>query len=725
MAIPGYRILRKIRQGGMSTVYLAIQKSVDREVAIKVMSPSLSRDPGFGSRFYREAKIVGQLSHPNIVSIYDVGNHKQYNYIAMDYLPGAPLPEKIQSGLTTQESLKVLKEMASALEYAHSKGYVHRDIKPDNILFRADGSSVLCDFGIAKSARQDIKMTQAGTVMGTPHYMSPEQAQGDDVDGRSDIYSLGVVFFEMLMGFVPYPGDDPVSVAVKHMSAPVPKLSSAHKLCQPIIDRCLAKKPVQRFQSGQELIDAIEKIEANLSSNRSSYLTQSQSTSVQIAGLLQALLNRTASALMLSVKRLFGRKLGFSGKTVQLSEQHYEALDKFVLDDETLADQKLFSDTGPIPIVDSQLAKKKSAWPVVTILILLGLGAAYFFAPIKLATEPSTTTDSAKITPSENTLESAEQTPTTSDASLANKKQSTPIEPERFALTINTNPSQATVRILNIKPVFTQGMKLEPGPYHIEVSAKDYFKRRLWVSITDSDLTRTIKLKPTRRLLPAGTVVNDPLPGGFKTPDMVVLPVEPVDTGDYKLSPATPIAISVNEVTYEDFDIFARATGRALPDDFGWGRKNKPVVGISFEDAKAYTEWLSTTTKQRYRLPSSTEWEYAARGGTSTDYWWGTASAEKKSNCRRGCDSKWSKLFGSSTAPVGSFKANAFGVHDTAGNVAEWLECFQLDDNSSCENVVVAGGSHQDSAQNIKVTSRKAIPASGNKSVGIRLVLDL
>ncbi len=236
MAIPGYRILRKIRQGGMSTVYLAIQKSVDREVAIKVMSPTLSNAPSFGSRFYREAKIVGQLSHPNIVSIYDVGSHKQYNYIAMDYLPGMPLQDRLEQGISPQEAIKITRELAAALDYAHSRGYMHRDIKPDNILFRSDGAAVLCDFGIAKALKGKVSMTNAGAVLGTPHYMSPEQAQGKEIDGRADLYSLGVVFFEMLTGHVPYQGDEPVAVAVKHMSAPIPKLPANQKIFQPLIN---------------------------------------------------------------------------------------------------------------------------------------------------------------------------------------------------------------------------------------------------------------------------------------------------------------------------------------------------------------------------------------------------------------------------------------------------------------------------------------------------------
>src|SRR5690606_30466750 len=200
MQIPGYRIIRKIAQGGMSTVYLAIQISVGRVVALKVMSPTLNGDPSFSERFQREANIVGQLSHPNIVAIYDIGRHENWNYIAMDYLPGGSVHDRMMKGITASEALGITRDIAIALDHAHEKGYVHRDIKPENILFRADNSAVLTDFGVAKGVGVVSRMTNVGQVVGTPHYMSPEQTRGRDLDARSDLYSLGVVFYEMLTG---------------------------------------------------------------------------------------------------------------------------------------------------------------------------------------------------------------------------------------------------------------------------------------------------------------------------------------------------------------------------------------------------------------------------------------------------------------------------------------------------------------------------------------------
>jgi serine/threonine-protein kinase PpkA len=188
MQIPGYTLIKKINSGGMATVYLATQHSVGRTVALKVMKPSLDQDPEFHQRFQREATIIGQLSHPNIIPIYDIDRHEEFNYISMEFLSKGSLDEKITQGIAAETALKISLGIASALEHAHSKGYVHRDIKPENILFREDDSPVLTDFGIARTIKSKANMTQVGAVIGTPYYMSPEQAKGETSDGRSDLY---------------------------------------------------------------------------------------------------------------------------------------------------------------------------------------------------------------------------------------------------------------------------------------------------------------------------------------------------------------------------------------------------------------------------------------------------------------------------------------------------------------------------------------------------------
>ena len=255
--IRGYRLLRQLGRGGMATVYLAMQESVDREVALKVMSPALLADPNFGERFLREAKIVAKLHHRHVVGIHDVGRSGDHHYIAMEYLGGGPVLHKDGNPRPVAFALRVIREIATALDYAHKKGFVHRDVKPDNILLRDDGSSALTDFGIARALDPAARMTQTGAVVGTPHYMSPEQARGRSIDGRSDLYSLGIVLYEMLVGRVPYEAEDSLAVGIMHISQPVPELPDALGHLQPLISRMLAKQPEERWQDGAALAAVI------------------------------------------------------------------------------------------------------------------------------------------------------------------------------------------------------------------------------------------------------------------------------------------------------------------------------------------------------------------------------------------------------------------------------------------------------------------------------------
>ncbi len=258
--IPGYQVIRKVGDGGMSSVYLTIQLSIGREVALKILSPELRSDPSFAERFYREANIVGALSHPNIISIYDVGKHEKHFYIAMDYLPGASCKDLIkEEQIKPVQALQIIKDLASALDYVHQQGFLHCDVKPDNVLFRSNGSAILTDFGIAK----EIDSTDNNhTIAGTPHYMSPEQAQGKKLDATSDIYSLGVLLFEMLTFKRPYSGKDAVAVAIKHVSAPIPELPDEFSAFKSLINKMLAKRPGARFTNINELIHAINYVEA-------------------------------------------------------------------------------------------------------------------------------------------------------------------------------------------------------------------------------------------------------------------------------------------------------------------------------------------------------------------------------------------------------------------------------------------------------------------------------
>ncbi len=261
--IPGYRILRPIGEGGMASVFLAVQESLDREVALKVMSPALAANGEFAQRFLIEGKITAKLQHPNLVTVYDIGSHAGVYYLAAEYIPGGTLKDRIgEGGLSVGHILDIVTDIAQGLDFAHEKGFVHRDVKPGNVLFRNDGRVVLADFGIAKAMDGSNSSTVAGASIGTPDYMSPEQARGEPVDGRSDLYSLGTVLFEMLESRPPYQSTDPFTVALMHVTHPVPVLSEQYAWLQPLVDGLMAKEAAQRYNNGAAFVDALHKLVA-------------------------------------------------------------------------------------------------------------------------------------------------------------------------------------------------------------------------------------------------------------------------------------------------------------------------------------------------------------------------------------------------------------------------------------------------------------------------------
>jgi len=266
--IPGYQIEKEIAQGGMSRIYAAFDRIRDRKVALKVFFPSMANEKDARARFISEGDILSKLNHKNIVPVYDVGSYGDLNYIAVEFLEGKSLKERIIPGksnrISVTESLKVIREISGALEYSHSKGLIHRDIKPENILFRNNGTPVLVDFGIAKDYSQNKNFTMTGTSIGTPYYMSPEQIKGHPPDPRNDIYSLGIVLFEMLTGDIPYKGTDIITVAMKHERDPIPSLPSKTAFLQPLLNRMMAKKSKNRPGSGSEVIELIEEVSKTL-----------------------------------------------------------------------------------------------------------------------------------------------------------------------------------------------------------------------------------------------------------------------------------------------------------------------------------------------------------------------------------------------------------------------------------------------------------------------------
>ena len=269
--IGDFELLKKLGQGSMGAVYLARQVTLDRLVALKILPPEMAADKEFAERFRREARATARLNHPNVIAAYDVGIAQGYHYIAMEYVEGIDLEQKLKDKpngrFTEKEVLQVARDMAQALESASAHGIVHRDIKPSNILVGSDGICKLTDLGLATNRATDQKrITETGLAVGTPYYISPEQARGEtEVDVRSDIYSLGATLYHLVLGVVPFPGDNPVVIMTQHLTQeakPVCEVDPAvSKALSRLIEKMMAKRQADRHQNAKDLLEDIEHVE--------------------------------------------------------------------------------------------------------------------------------------------------------------------------------------------------------------------------------------------------------------------------------------------------------------------------------------------------------------------------------------------------------------------------------------------------------------------------------
>ncbi len=669
MQIPGYSIIHKINTGGMSSVFVATQNSVGRKVALKIMNPALDKDPEFHQRFQREANIIGQLSHPHIIPIYDIGRHQGLNYISMEFMPNGSLEDKIKQGIKIEQAIQITLQIAAALGHAHSKGYVHRDIKPDNILFRNYNSAVLTDFGIARAIKSDHKMTQAGSVIGTPYYMSPEQARGEPTDARSDLYSLGVVFYEMLTGNKLFESDSAITLGIKHIHEQPASLPADIAFLQPILDKLIAKKPDNRYQTTNELINALN------------YFTDNH-----IAGKYQAPEQQNTRQLFMQGYRLIAN---LAKKFI------YQ---KFLSQDDFNKNTNIAT-----RIYDSEDVKAKPEFNkrffIYAILLVVFVITALRLYPSQK--QESITDKWLKI--------SADQTESE----------------ELLPLNIMTEPETAYIRFLDLNRNYQPGMQLPAGAYHVEISSPGYLTKTQWIRLNQNTSFFEIKL--------ADQNGNNIL----ILPDMVLIKKGTFLMGDTQTARQVSINrnfyISRYEITFNEYDFFATETNRRLPDDNGWGRGDKPVINISWDDALAYTHWLSKTTGKIYRLPSAAEWEYAARGNTTSDYWWGNNpdDAHNRANCRAGCTAWWKFFSSNKTQLVGSFPPNDFGLHNTSGNVAEWTaDCADTDHHSEflspCVKRIVRGGSYSSKVENITSFAQTKVASNlAKNNLGMRVVREV
>jgi serine/threonine-protein kinase len=257
-----YEITAPIGEGGMAAVYQAFEARDNRFVALKVLPPHVADSPQFAARFQQEAQVIARLQHPNILPVYEAGADAGYAYIAMPLVTGGTLATLLRGRpLPPRQTLRILAQVGSALDHAHSMGYVHRDVKPSNVLLDEAGNCLLMDFGLARVLARTVRITRSGAMLGTPQYMSPEQGRGERVDGRSDLYALGVMLYEMATGRVPYDGKTPVEVISQHIHEPVPPPRQRNPALPPAVEavilKALAKRPDDRFQTAGALVEAL------------------------------------------------------------------------------------------------------------------------------------------------------------------------------------------------------------------------------------------------------------------------------------------------------------------------------------------------------------------------------------------------------------------------------------------------------------------------------------
>jgi serine/threonine protein kinase len=258
-----YQIVAPLGEGGMAAVYKAYQPGMERYVALKVLPRSYADDAQFLARFQREAKLLAQLQHPHILPVFDFGQAEGYTYIVMPYIQSGTLTDLLKGEpLPLARIRQIITQVGEALNYAHARGLIHRDVKPSNVLIDESGNCLLTDFGLARMVEDSVNLTSTGTIMGTPAYMSPEQGSGQKIDARSDIYSLGVVLFEMATGRVPYRAETPIAVIFKHVQDPLPPARSINpdlpEAVELVILKALSKNPEDRYQTAGDMVRAIQ-----------------------------------------------------------------------------------------------------------------------------------------------------------------------------------------------------------------------------------------------------------------------------------------------------------------------------------------------------------------------------------------------------------------------------------------------------------------------------------
>ena len=720
-----FRVIGPLGRGGMAAVYRVEETSLGREVALKVLPSELMAQSGFLERFEREAQVIAQLEHPNIVPLYASGIDEGIPWMALRLLTHGTLQERLEAGgLSIDEGLQLFAQVARALDHAHAQGVLHRDLKPQNVLLGSDGSAYLADFGIARILSAGSTLTLTGMMLGTPSYMAPEQAQGTEVGPACDYYALAVMLYRWLCGQVPFDADTPLAVMMKHVQAPVPMepMNSLPPAASKVLLTGLAKDPAQRWSSATAMMQALDQaLRSDVTRIAPGRLDPSRGTRPAAAKPAPGRRRRFRMLVLVALPVLlagiglavfqFGPFDEQDASTPTAAPIHRDWREAAVADstdqDQDVLSEPLETDADPGQLDEALLAPDLSVAEQVAAseepAAALGSSEQVEAAPVTIAPE-------AEFRPVE-AVEATEEAGT-AIADLADDPDS-----RQAAEDETTEPSEAVAST----PPLEEPVQERASP-----------------AVTEQPAQAEASSSPPT----PGTVFRD-CP---QCPEMVVIPGgrfmmgSPADEPQRNRSEGPQREVSIQtfalakfETRFDEWDTCLAEGGCShRPSDRGWGGGAQPVINVSWNDAQEYLAWLSARTGERYRLPSEAEWEYAARADTTGRHHHGDCMTSDLANfnahwpahgCPRG-------EYRRRALPVGSFPANQYGLHDMHGNVWQWVQdCANNNyrgapvDGSAwmrgnCNRGTVRGGAWHDWGLWLRASARYSFPRNSRHAVG-------
>jgi eukaryotic-like serine/threonine-protein kinase len=613
-----YRVISQVGAGGMATIYKAYQSSMDRTVALKVLPEYYAQEPQFIERFYQEARTIAKLEHPNILPVYDFGEQGGITYLVMRFLDGGTLQELMdKQHIGLHQTADILVQVCAALDYAHRKGIIHRDVKPSNVLIDREGAVYLSDFGIAKVLEGSSRLTQTGVALGTPAYMSPEQCMGTQVDQRSDIYSLGVILYEMAVGYVPFRADTPMAVLFAHVHEPLPLPQSINPAVpdamQNVILKALAKKADDRYQTAAEMGAALRRAtppeELKLPERRPAVEIQSATIA--------------PGPVPLDAVTGSGQRQAKASSTFQEPPaQKTLVVDKNAPDPETNRQK------------DPLLGRRKKR----SLIWIIGLGLVVLLVVAVLVRNFIFTVSGDIPKP----------TPQSIAANTVN-----PIKPTQTLLPLPESSTTSQPTFTMTAPTITLVPTLALGVGSTRIASEDGM---LMVYVPDGSYLmgsdKSIDAQAQDTELPQHSVYLD---------------AYWIDQTDVTNAMYARCVEAGSCTAPQDTRSFTRSNyyGNSLYADF-------PVIKVNWNQADAYCRWAGR------QLPTEAQWEKAARGADGRIYPWGNTSpscdlANTTIN-GVGCVGDTSKVGSYKNG------ASPYGALDMAGNVWEWIADW-YDDN--------------------------------------------